>query len=49
MTIGFLAMAASGLGWGLLVDRFGPRIVVLIGTLLLGRRPRAREPRDQPA
>ncbi len=35
MTIGFLAMAASGIGWGLLVDRFGPRAVVTTGTLLL--------------
>ena len=36
MTIGFLTMAASGLAWGLLVDRIGPRTVVLIGTVLLG-------------
>jgi MFS family permease len=36
MTIGFLTMAASGLAWGLLVDRIGPRPVVLIGTILLG-------------
>ena len=36
MTIGFLTMAASGLAWGLLVDRIGPRTVVLIGTALLG-------------
>src|ERR1700691_706536 len=35
MTIGFLTMAASGLGWGLLVDRIGPRTVVLIGAILL--------------
>jgi MFS family permease len=35
MTIGFLMMAASGLGWGLLVDRFGPRAVVLTGVILL--------------
>ncbi len=36
MTIGFLTMAASGLAWGLLVDRIGPRTVVLIGSILLG-------------
>jgi MFS family permease len=36
MTLGFLTMAASGLAWGLLVDRIGPRPVVLIGTILLG-------------
>jgi MFS family permease len=35
MTIGFLTMAASGLGWGLLVDRFGPRTIVAIGAILL--------------
>ena len=35
MTIGFLTMAASGLAWGLLVDRIGPRTVVLIGAILL--------------
>ena len=35
MTIGFLAMAFSSLGWGSLSDRFGPRIIVLIGALML--------------
>jgi MFS family permease len=35
MTIGFLTMAASGLGWGLLVDRFGPRAVLVTGVILL--------------
>ena len=35
MTIGFLAMAFSSLAWGGLSDRFGPRIVVLIGAVLL--------------
>jgi MFS family permease len=35
MTIGFLMMAASGLGWGLLVDRLGPRAIVLTGAILL--------------
>jgi MFS family permease len=36
MTIGFLTMAASGIGWGVLVDRIGPRTVVLIGVAMLG-------------
>lgn len=35
MTVGFLALAASAVGWGLLVDRVGPRAVVLIGAVLL--------------
>jgi MFS family permease len=35
MTIGFLAMAFSSLFWGSLSDRFGPRMVVLVGSVLL--------------
>jgi MFS family permease len=35
MTIGFLAMAFSSLGWGALSDRFGPRIVVQIGAVMM--------------
>jgi MFS family permease len=35
MTIGFLAMAFASLGWGSLSDRFGPRLVVLIGSAML--------------
>jgi MFS family permease len=35
MTIGFLAMAVSSLFWGSLSDRFGPRLVVLIGSVML--------------
>ncbi len=35
MTIGFLAMAFASMGWGTLADRFGPRIVVLLGSLAL--------------
>ena len=31
MTIGFLAMALASMAWGSLADRFGPRLVVLIG------------------
>jgi MFS family permease len=35
MTIGFLAMAFSSVGWGALSDRFGPRIVVQIGAVMM--------------
>jgi MFS family permease len=35
MTIGFLAMACSSLFWGSLSDRFGPRLVVGFGAVLL--------------
>jgi MFS family permease len=31
MTIAFLAMAVSSLFWGSLSDRFGPRLIVLVG------------------
>lgn len=36
MTLNFLAMAAGNFGWGAASDRFGPRIVVLIGAAVLG-------------
>jgi MFS family permease len=36
MTLNFLAMGLAGFGWGTLSDRFGPRIVVLSGAVLLG-------------
>jgi MFS family permease len=36
MTLDFLVMGAAGFGWGALSDRFGPRIVVLAGAVLLG-------------
>ena len=36
MTIVFLTMGLGGFGWGALTDRFGPRLVVLAGALLLG-------------
>jgi MFS family permease len=36
MTLNFLVMGAAGFGWGAVSDRFGPRIVVLIGSVLLG-------------
>lgn len=35
MTIGFLSMAFASMGWGGLSDRWGPRPVVLIGSILL--------------
>ncbi|MGO4779717.1 MFS transporter, partial [Lysobacter sp. 2RAB21] len=36
MTLAFLSMGFAGFGWGILSDRFGPRVVVLAGSLLLG-------------
>lgn len=36
MTIDFLVMGVAAFGWGALTDRFGPRIVVLSGAILLG-------------
>lgn len=36
MTLDFLTMGVAAFGWGALTDRFGPRIVVLAGALLLG-------------
>jgi MFS family permease len=35
MTIGFLALALASIVWGTLSDRFGPRLVVLAGSVLL--------------
>jgi MFS family permease len=35
MTIGFLALALASMVWGNLSDRFGPRLVVLIGSTTL--------------
>lgn len=35
MTVGFLAMAAASMIWGSLSDRFGPRPVVVTGSLVL--------------
>jgi MFS family permease len=35
MTIGFIAMALASMVWGSLSDRFGPRLVVLAGSILL--------------
>src|SRR5262249_20928868 len=36
MTLDFLTLGAAAFGWGALTDRFGARIVVLTGALLLG-------------
>jgi MFS family permease len=36
MTIDFLTMGVAAFGWGALTDRFGPRLVVLAGAILLG-------------
>jgi MFS family permease len=36
MTLAFLSMGVAGFGWGALSDRYGPRVVVLAGTILLG-------------
>src|SRR6202021_1690001 len=35
MTIGFLAMAFGSIAWGSLSDRFGPRAIVLTGSIIL--------------
>src|ERR671922_607251 len=35
MTIGFIAMAPASMAWGALSDRIGPRLVVLIGSVVL--------------
>lgn len=35
MTIGFLAMAPASMAWGFLSDRWGPRPVVLTGSVIL--------------
>ena len=35
MTFGFLAMAMGSIVWGNLSDRFGPRLIVLIGSTVL--------------
>ena len=36
MTLNFLVMGAGAFGWGALSDRYGTRIVVSIGAVLLG-------------
>src|SRR3546814_14866686 len=42
MTLDFLAMGVAGFAWGAPSDRYGARIVVLCGTLLLGLRSERR-------
>jgi MFS family permease len=36
MSIDFLAMGLAGFGWGAVTDRWGPRVAVLSGAILLG-------------
>jgi MFS family permease len=36
MTLDFLAMGIASFGWGMVMDRFGPRIVLLAGSSILG-------------
>jgi len=36
MTLDFLVMGLAGFGWGAASDRYGPRLVVLTGAILLG-------------
>ena len=36
MTLNFLVMGLGGFGWGAASDRFGTRVVVLIGAVMLG-------------
>jgi MFS family permease len=36
MTFTFLTMGVASFGWGMLMDRFGPRIVLLAGSCVLG-------------
>ncbi|GAB3105157.1 MFS transporter [Lysobacter terrae] len=36
MTLAFLSMGFAGFGWGMLSDRYGPRVAVLAGSVLLG-------------
>ena len=35
MTLGFLAMAVGSIAWGTVSDRYGPRLVVMTGSVLL--------------
>src|SRR6202789_309040 len=36
MTFNFVTMGIASFGWGMMMDRFGPRIVLLIGSSVLG-------------
>ena len=44
MTLDFVTMGIASFGWGMLMDRFGPRIVLLSGRFHSGPRPGAGEP-----
>ena len=36
MTVNFVAMGLASFGWGMALDRFGPRVVLLSGSTILG-------------
>ena len=36
MTLDFITMGVASFGWGMVMDRFGPRLVLLAGSSLLG-------------
>ena len=36
MTLDFVAMGVASFAWGMMMDRFGPRIVLLAGSSILG-------------
>jgi len=36
MTFDFVTMGIAAFGWGMVMDRFGPKVVVLAGSVLLG-------------
>jgi MFS family permease len=36
MTLDFITMGIASFGWGMAMDRFGPRIVLLLGSSILG-------------
>jgi MFS family permease len=36
MTLNFIVMGVAAFGWGALTDRYGPRVVVMAGAVLLG-------------
>lgn len=35
MTVGFISMALASMAWGAMTDRYGPRIVVVLGSLIV--------------
>src|SRR4051794_4536389 len=36
MTLDFVMMGLAAFGWGMVLDRFGPRVVLLTGSSILG-------------